>query len=153
MNDEISARADMFALLAAAAVIALAGGLVPALVWAGRDATVPVLLTVVALAVSFLGFRTAWRSRRTARSASEAARRVAEADRMRAALLAAMCIGTVGFQREKRVVERGRFDIADDDLHPLGREPLGECETDAARASGDHRNSTSKFAHEGRIFQ
>jgi K+-sensing histidine kinase KdpD len=108
----LSLGADMLALLAAAAVIALAGGLVPALVWAGvaalllcfldmpwhgaltiagvGDATVPVLLTVVALAVSFLGFRTARRSRRAARSAAEAAWRAAEADRMRAALLATL---------------------------------------------------------------
>ena len=86
--------------------------LVPALVWAGvaalllwfldmpwhdaltiagaGDAAVLVLLTVVALAVSFLGFRAARRSRRAARSAAEAARRVAEADRMRAALLATL---------------------------------------------------------------
>jgi len=86
--------------------------LVPALVWAGvaalllwfldmpwhdaltiagaGDAAVLVLLTVVALAVSFLGFRAARRSRRAARSEAEAARRVAEADRMRAALLATL---------------------------------------------------------------
>jgi two-component system sensor histidine kinase KdpD len=111
-GSRLSLGADMLALLAAAAVIALAGGLVTALVWAGvaalllcfldmprhgvltiagvGDAAVPVLLTAVALAVSFLGFRTARRSRRAARSAAEAARRVAEADRMRAALLATL---------------------------------------------------------------
>ena len=108
----LSLGADMLALLAAAAVIALAGGLVSALVWAGvaalllcfldmprhsaltiagiGDATVLVLLTVVAPAVSFLGFRAARRSRRAARSAAEAARRVTEADRMRATLLATL---------------------------------------------------------------
>ena len=86
--------------------------LVPALVWAGvaalllwfldmpwhdaltiagtGDAAALVLLTVVAVAVSFLGFRAARRSRRAARSAAEAARRVAEADRMRAVLLATL---------------------------------------------------------------
>jgi len=54
------------------------------------DAAALVLLTVVAVAVSFLGFRAARRSRRAARSAAEAARRVAEADRMRAVLLATL---------------------------------------------------------------
>jgi two-component system, OmpR family, sensor histidine kinase KdpD len=44
----------------------------------------------MALAVSFLGFRAAWRSRRAARAAAETARQVAEADRMRAALLATL---------------------------------------------------------------
>jgi two-component system, OmpR family, sensor histidine kinase KdpD len=111
-DDRLSLGADVLALLAAAAVIALAGGLVPALVWAGvaalllwfldmpwhgpltiagaGDAAALVLLTVVALAVSFLGFRAARQSRRAARSAAEAARRVGEADRMRAALLATL---------------------------------------------------------------
>ena len=92
--------------------IPLASGLVPALVWASvaalllwfldmpwhdaltiagtGDAAALVLLTVVAVAVSFLGFRAARRSRRAARSEAEAARRVAEADRMRAALLATL---------------------------------------------------------------
>jgi two-component system sensor histidine kinase KdpD len=108
----LSLGADLLALLAAAAVIAVAGGLVPALVWAGvaalllcfldmprhgapaisgvDDAAVSVMLTVGALAVSFLGFRTARRSRWAARSAAETATRVAEADRMRAALLATL---------------------------------------------------------------
>ena len=80
-DDRLSLGADMLALLAAAAVIALAVGLVSALVWAGvaalllwfldmpwddaltiagaGDAAALVLLTVVALAVSFLGFRAA----------------------------------------------------------------------------------------------
>jgi two-component system, OmpR family, sensor histidine kinase KdpD len=111
-GDRLSLGADLLALLAAAAVLALAGGLVPALVWAGvavllvcfpdmlrhapvtiagvGDAAILVLLTIVALAVSFLGFRTVRRSRRAARLAAEAARRVAEADRMRAALLATL---------------------------------------------------------------
>ena len=108
----LSLTADMLALLAAAVVIALAGGVVSALVWAGAaalllcflgilwhgaltiagvgDAAVPVALAAVALAVSFLGFRAARRSRRAARMAAETARRVAEADRMRAALLATL---------------------------------------------------------------
>src|SRR5215468_142787 len=73
----LSLGADMLALLAAAAVIALAGGLMPALAWAGvtalllwfldmprhgsltiagiADAAVTVVLTVVALAISVLG--------------------------------------------------------------------------------------------------
>ena len=54
------------------------------------DATGPMLLTAVALAVSVLGLRAARRSRRAARTAAEAARHVAEADRMRAALLATL---------------------------------------------------------------
>ena len=54
------------------------------------DATGPMVLTAVALAVSFLGLRAARRSRRAARTAAETARRVAEADRMRAALLATL---------------------------------------------------------------
>jgi two-component system, OmpR family, sensor histidine kinase KdpD len=44
-------------------------------------------VAAVALAVGFLGFRAARRSRRAARTAAETARRIAEADRMRAALL------------------------------------------------------------------
>ncbi len=54
------------------------------------DATVPIVLAAGALAVSFLGFRAARRSRRAARTAAETARHVAEADRMRAALLATL---------------------------------------------------------------
>jgi two-component system, OmpR family, sensor histidine kinase KdpD len=54
------------------------------------DATGPMVLAAVALAVSFLGFGAARRSRRAARTAAEAARRVAEADRMRAVLLATL---------------------------------------------------------------
>ena len=54
------------------------------------DATGPIVLAAVALAVSFLGFRAAGRHRRAARTATETARRVAEADRMRAALLATL---------------------------------------------------------------
>ena len=47
-------------------------------------------VAVVALAVSFLGFRAARRSRQAARTAATTATRVAEADRMRAALLATL---------------------------------------------------------------
>ena len=43
-----------------------------------------------ALALSFLGFRAARRSWRAARTAAETARRIAEGDRMRAALLATL---------------------------------------------------------------
>jgi two-component system, OmpR family, sensor histidine kinase KdpD len=53
-------------------------------------ATVSIVLAAVALAVSFLGFRATRRGRRAARTAGETARRVAEADRMRAALLATL---------------------------------------------------------------
>jgi two-component system sensor histidine kinase KdpD len=49
-----------------------------------------VTLAAMALAVSFLGFRAARRSRRAARTAVETAGRVAEADRMRATLLATL---------------------------------------------------------------
>ena len=109
VGGRLSLGADMLALLAAAAVIALAGGLVPALAWAGVAGLLLCLLnmpwhgaptiagaggtavlaplTAVALAVSVLGFRAARQSRRAAWSAAEAARRVTEADRMRAALL------------------------------------------------------------------
>ena len=105
VGGRLSLGADMLALLAAAAVIALAGGLVPALAWAGVAGLLLCLLnmpwhgaptiagaggtavlaplTAVALAVSVLGFRAARRSRRAARSA-------AEADRMRAVLLATL---------------------------------------------------------------
>ena len=108
----LSPAADVTALLAAMVVIALAGGLVPALVWVTVAALVPcffgiprhgvllvagispaavsALLAAVALAVSFLGFRAARRSRRAARTAAETARRIAEADRVRAVLLAAV---------------------------------------------------------------
>jgi two-component system, OmpR family, sensor histidine kinase KdpD len=107
----LSPAADVIALLAAMVVIALAGGLVPALVWVTVAAlvlcfpgiprsgaffagigpgVVSVLLAAVALAVSFLGFRAARRSRRAARTAAETARRIAEADRMRAVLLATL---------------------------------------------------------------
>ena len=54
------------------------------------SATVPIVLAALALAVSFLGFRAARRSRGAARVAAETARRVTEADRMRAALLATL---------------------------------------------------------------
>ena len=79
----VHALADMLALFLPV-VLAVAGGRLSL----GADPLA--LLTIVALAVSFLGFRTARRSRRAARSAAEAARRVAEADRMRAALLATL---------------------------------------------------------------
>jgi len=106
----LSPAADVIVLLAAMVVIVLAGGLVPALVWvtvaalvlcflgvprpgallvAGiGPAVVSVLLAGVALAVSFLGFRAARRSRQAARTAAKRASRVAEADRVRAILLA-----------------------------------------------------------------
>ena len=108
----LSLVADMLALLAAMVVIALAGGPVPAVVWAAAamllvcflrvprhgvlpvagigGATVSIVLAAVALGVSFLGFRAARRGRWAARTAAETARRVAEADRMRAALLATL---------------------------------------------------------------
>jgi signal transduction histidine kinase len=108
----VSLATDVLALLAAMSVIVLAGGLVPALAWAAvaavllffargarhssltatgiGAAAIPILLTAVALGVSVLGFHAARRSRRAARTAAETARRVAEADRMRAALLAAV---------------------------------------------------------------
>jgi two-component system, OmpR family, sensor histidine kinase KdpD len=47
-------------------------------------------VTAVALAISILGFGAARRNRRAARTAAETARRLAEADRMRAALLATL---------------------------------------------------------------
>jgi two-component system sensor histidine kinase KdpD len=94
------------------AVHALARGLVPGLVCAGaavlllyfpgtlRQGVLPAagigdtasgtLLAAVALAVSFLGFRAARRSRRAARTAAETARGVVEADRVRVALLATL---------------------------------------------------------------
>jgi two-component system sensor histidine kinase KdpD len=53
-------------------------------------AAVPVAAAAVALAVSSLGFRAARRSRRAAQTAAETARRIAEGDRMRAALLATL---------------------------------------------------------------
>ena len=111
MGVRLSLVADLLALLIAMVVIALAGGPVPALVWACvaalllcflhvpwhgvlpagmGGATAAIVLAAVALAVSFLGFRAARRSRGAARVAAETARRVTEADRMRAALLATL---------------------------------------------------------------
>jgi two-component system, OmpR family, sensor histidine kinase KdpD len=52
--------------------------------------TVTVAAAALALAVGFLGFRAARRSRRAAWTAAETARRVAAADRMRATLLATL---------------------------------------------------------------
>jgi two-component system sensor histidine kinase KdpD len=105
-GDRLSLGADMLAVLIAMVVIAVAGGLVPALAWAGvaalllcflrmprhgllpvagiGDATVPIALAAVALAVSSLGFRAARRSRRAARVAAETARVAAEAARVAA---------------------------------------------------------------------
>ena len=79
----VHALADVLALFVPV-VLAVAGGRL------GLGADMLALLTFVALAVSFLGFRTARRSRRAAWSASEAARRFVEADRMRAVLLATL---------------------------------------------------------------
>ena len=79
----VHALADVLALFVPV-VLAVAGGRL------GLGADMLALLTFVALAVSFLGFRTARRSRRAAWSAAEAARRVVEADRMRAVLLATL---------------------------------------------------------------
>jgi hypothetical protein len=59
----LSPAADVIALLAAMVVIALAGGLVPVLIW----------MTVAALVLFFLGFRAARRSRRAARTAAKRA--------------------------------------------------------------------------------
>jgi two-component system sensor histidine kinase KdpD len=79
----VHALADVLALFLPV-VLAVAGGRL------GLGADMLALLIFVALAVSFLGFRTTRRSRRAAWSAAEAARRVAVADRMRAALLATL---------------------------------------------------------------
>jgi K+-sensing histidine kinase KdpD len=49
-----------------------------------------VAVAAVAMAVSLLGFRAARRSQRAARTATDAARRITEADGMRAALLATL---------------------------------------------------------------
>ena len=82
----VYALADVLAVFLPVALVITGGRLSPG----AGDATVPVVLAAVALAVSFLGFRAARRSRRAARTAAETARRVAEADRMRAALLATL---------------------------------------------------------------
>ena len=46
-----------------------------------------------------------------------------------------------------RVVERGRLDVAEDDLHALGGEGGRERETDPARAARDDRDPAVELLH------
>jgi two-component system, OmpR family, sensor histidine kinase KdpD len=111
LRGDLSPAADILASLLAVIAVALVGGLVPALteavagslllgffiasrpgqpagLWVG-DAAILGVLVGLAVVVGFLAEDTARRARKAAR-ATEAARAVAEADRMRTALLAAV---------------------------------------------------------------
>ena len=50
-----------------------------------------------------------------------------------------------------RVVERGRFDVTDDDPGAFGREPTGQREPDPARAARDDRDFSVEILH-GRML-
>ena len=97
-------------------------------------------VAAVAVAFSFLAFRAARRSRQAAQTAAETARHVAEADRMRAALLAtlghdlrsplaaakAALSGLQSTDVQLTVADRGElFSAADESLDRLGRLAAG----------------------------